>query len=68
VAICGYSICLPGVNSTADFVEVLRAKALCRSDVIKAGLFHPSMLDPDDSDPWKLRSRWHNLFTQEEGE
>jgi hypothetical protein len=70
IAICGHSIRLPGIQGAEEFVDMLRAKALCRSDVVKTGRFHASTVDeaPDNTDPWTLRSRWHNLFTQEEGE
>lgn len=69
IAICGYSLTLPGGIRTGDqLVELIRQKQQMRRDMVQTGRYHESLIDQGDTgNPWKLKSRFANLFTDEEG-
>jgi len=40
-----------------------------RNDIVQGGRIHASLVDEDDSgNPWKFKSRYFNLYPEEEGE
>lgn len=74
IAICGSSILLPGgISSGAELFEVIRNKTQMRRDCVAAGRMPASIFEaPEDggcsSNPYKLKTKHFNLFTEEEGE
>jgi len=76
IAVNGYAIQLPGDISTGDqLFDLVQAKRQLRQDVVAGKRYPASMVDEgegsvnnSDSNPWRLRSRFANLFTDEEVE
>lgn len=68
-AVCGYSIHLPGDITTGEqLFEVIKAKEQMRRDVVAGKRYPGSIVDESEAgNPWKLKSRYCNMFTDEEG-
>jgi hypothetical protein len=70
VAVCGYSIHLPGDITTGEqLFEMCRQKTQCRRDMVALGRYPASFVDEsaEGSNPWKLKTRYCNMFSEEEG-
>jgi hypothetical protein len=70
IAVCGYSLSLPGgINTGQDLVDVIKEKRQLRRDVVETKRYPASIVDEEGAtnNPWKLKARYSNLFTEEEG-
>jgi len=68
IAVIGASIVLPAnINSRERFFEIIREKNQVSVDTVAAGRYHASDIDDSDSGhPWKLKSKYSMIFTEEE--
>ena len=70
IAVCGYTIQLPGEITTGEqLFDLCRQKAQCRRDMVALGRYPASIVDEsaDGANPWKLKTRYCNMFSEEEG-
>ncbi len=70
VAVCGYTIHLPGDITTGEqLFEMCRQKVQCRRDMVALGRYPASLVDASagGTNPWKLKTRYCNMFSEEEG-
>lgn len=70
IAVCGYTLHLPGEITTGEqLFEMCREKVQCRRDMVVLGRYPASIVDEsaEGSNPWKLKSRYCNMFSEEEG-
>lgn len=70
IAVCGYTIHLPGEITTGEqLFEMCRQKMQYRRDMVALGRYPASIVDEstDGANPWKLKTRYCNMFSEEEG-
>lgn len=70
IAVCGYTIHLPGEITTGEqLFDLCRTKTQCRRDMVALGRYPASIVDEsaDGANPWKLKTRYCNMFSEEEG-
>lgn len=70
IAVCGYTIHLPGELTTGEqLFDLCRTKTQCRRDMVALGRYPASIVDEsaDRANPWKLKTRYYNMFSEEEG-
>jgi len=73
IAVNGYTIHLPGNITTGEqLFEIIQAKRQLRQDMVAGGRYPGSMVDDEGSsstgNPWRLKSRYCNMFSNEEAE
>lgn len=73
IAVNGYTIHLPGNITTGEqLFEIIQAKRQVRQDMVAGGRYAGSMVDDEGSsssgNPWRLKSRYCNMFSDEEAE
>lgn len=68
IAIIGASIVLPAnIHNREKFFEIVRDKNQVSVDTVAARRYHASDIDETDSGhPWKLKSKYSMVFTEEE--
>jgi acyl transferase domain-containing protein len=68
IAVIGASIVLPAnIHDREKFFEIVRAKNQVSVDTVAAQRYHASDIDDTDMNhPWKLRSKYSMVFTEEE--
>ena len=73
IAVNGYTIHLPGNITTGEqLFDIIQAKRQLRQDVVAGGRYLGTMVDDEGSsssgNPWRLKSRFCNMFSDEEVE
>ncbi len=68
IAVIGASIVLPAnINNREKFFQIVREKNQVSVDTVAARRYHASDIDESDAGhPWKLKSKYSMVFTEEE--
>ena len=68
IALIGASIVLPAnIHNREKFFEIVRDKNQVSVDTVAARRYHASDIDDTDAGhPWKLKSKYSMVFTEEE--
>ena len=68
IALIGAAIVLPAnIHNREKFFEIIRDKNQVSVDTVAARRYHASDIDDTDSGhPWKLKSKYSMVFTEEE--